>query len=400
MQEFYARKYSLPASEYPVTHDQIACLEEKHAGAPVEPISAGEVTEALNGVKTSTASGLVSVCYSAIKAYHSHDTAGKLVAFYNDVLQGHIPIPRDWLMGKICCLIPKFRRPSRVQDMRPISHTPCLGKLFSKILIRRLRGTLPPYKAGQHANRPGTQALEAVASAQATMRLYKQATGEQALVCKLDISQAFDTLSHQALWRFIKDVPPMSQGTSILLQLGSTSWSQELARGLLQGTSFSADIFSRVLDHFLAPLLQTWKVAEHETFRRFQLPHALLFADDLLLFATSTVEMQNKLRSLQQTLAMLGLRLNLAKCSVLNSEEGTTPAVWAQGSATPLQGTDHLTYLGVPLCYRSSTLGQLGVSLAKTSSAFSGPRRLFDHPDTPVQEKLQLFQAYITSKWA
>ena len=97
---------------------------------------------------------------------------------------------------------------------------------------------------------------------------------------------------------------------------------------------------------------------------------------------------------------MLGLRLNLAKCSVLNSEEGTTPAVWAQGSATPLQGTDHLTYLGFPLCYRSSTLGQLGVSLAKTSSAFSGPRRLFDHPDTPVQEKLQLFQAYITSKWA
>ena len=33
------------------------------------------------------------------------------------------------------------------------------------------------------------------------------------------------------------------------------------------------------------------------------------------------------------------------------------------------------------------------------SSAFFGLRRLFDHPDTPVKEKLLLFQSYITSKW-
>ena len=66
----------------------------------------------------------------------------------------------------------------------------------------------------------------------------------------------------------------------------------------------------------------------------------------------------------------------------------------------PLTGADHLTYLGVPLCYHSSTLGQLGISLARMSSSFFALRRLFDHPDTPVKEKLSLFQTYITSKWA
>ena len=172
---------------------------------------------------------------------------------------------------------------------------------------------------------------------------------------------------------------------------------QPLSRGLLQGTSFSADVFSRVLDFFLKGLLQEWRRSEHEAFRRFALPHALLFADDILLFAASTSEMQCKLRSLQQTLEAIGLRLNFAKCSILNGEDGCTPGVWGRGVAGPLSGTDHLTYLAVPLCYHSSTLGQLGVSLAKTSSAFFALRRLMDHPDTPVKEKLALalFQSYV-----
>ena len=38
---------------------------------------------------------------------------------------------------------------------------------------------------------------------------------------------------------------------SVRLQLGSKTWRQGLQRGLLQGTS---DLFSRVLDHFVAVL--------------------------------------------------------------------------------------------------------------------------------------------------
>ena len=162
------------------------------------------------------------------------------------------------------------------------------------------------------------------------------------LVCKLDISQAFDTLSHQALWRFLKETPAspeswalwrMNRNASVLLQLGSESWAQPLSRGLLQGTSFSADVFSRVLDLFLKGLLQEWRRGEHFAFRQFRLPHALLFADDILLFATSTREMQTKLRALQSTLEAIGLRLNFAKCSILNGEDGSTP-VWGAISGT------------------------------------------------------------------
>ena len=307
VRDFYARKYALPPTDRAVSTEQDQALRTKHADCPIRPITDEEIRVALEGVKPSTATGLDTVCYTAIKAYHGSDTSGKLASFFNSILKEDQPVPQDWLTGKVC-LLPKVPLPSRVQDLRPISLTPCSGKIFSKILVKRLREIFPPYGAGQHANRPGTQVLEAVA-AQSTMKLYRKATGQQTLVCKLDISQAFDTLSHQALWRFFLETPSckealalwnMCQHTRVLLQLGSKAWEQQLGRGVLQGTSFSADIFSRVLDFFLKELFQGWRRNEHAVFQHYRLPHALLFADDILLFATATDEMQYKLRGLHK----------------------------------------------------------------------------------------------------
>ena len=96
----------------------------------------------------------------------------------------------------------KCHRPCKPQDLRPTSLTPCLGKLFSRILVTRLAKHFRPYKADQHACRKGTQSLGAVTCAQAYMKLSKGATGRGIHMMKLDISQAFDTLSHHVIVRF------------------------------------------------------------------------------------------------------------------------------------------------------------------------------------------------------
>ena len=93
------------------------------------------------------------------------------------------------------------------------------------------------------------------------MKLFKGATGKGIHRLRLDISQAFDTLSHRALFRFLLETDSCAEAgvlwdlccnTSVDLQLGTTAWSQKLGRGILQGTSFSADVFSRILDFFLS----------------------------------------------------------------------------------------------------------------------------------------------------
>ena len=183
------------------------------------------------------------------------------------------------------------------------------------------------------------------------------------------------------LWEFCNN-------TSVDLQLGTHAWSQKLGRGLLQGTSFSADVFSRVLDFFLSPLLNTWKQTAHKTFSRFDLPHLLLFADDILVLGSSAAELQAKLHDLQHCRSVIGLHINFAKCSVLHNEDGGCPGVWPYKWCSPLQGCNDLVYLGVPLSHKQTPLGQLGVSLARVSSSFFALRKLFDHPSTPVVTKL------------
>ena len=166
----------------------------------------------------------------------------------------------------------------------------------------------------------------------------------------------------------------LTQQTKVSLQLGADHWGQELQRGLLQGTAFSADRFARVIDHFLQGLLPKWDASCSKAFRQFELPHCLLFADVLLILASSTVELQQKLRDLQETLKAIGLHINTHKCSVLKQPDGATPAVWPRGAAMPLQGESELMYLGVPLAHKTTPLGQMGASLAKVSAAFFGLR--------------------------
>ena len=408
MKSFYQRKYTLPDSDRRVSVAQLQALQDKHASATVAPVTQEEVGIALSKVRPQTASGNDAVTWEALRTYHASDRSHKLAGYFTNILSGEQSVPKSWREGKICFL-PKKSRPDKPQDLRPISLTPCLCKLFSKILLARLQGCFPPYGAGQHACRKGCQSIEAVACAQGAMKIYKGATGQDLLMMKLDLAQAFDTLSHQAVWRFLLQTRAsrealllweLTQQTKVSLQLGADHWGQDLQRGLLQGTAFSADLFARVIDHFLQGLLPQWDASCSEIFRRFELPHCLLFADDLLIMASSTVELQRKLRDLQDTLKAIGLLINTRKCSVLKQPDGNTPAVWPRGAATPLQGESELMYLGVPLAHKTTPLGQMGASLAKVSASFFGLRKLFDHPDTPVSEKLDLFRSYITSKWA
>ena len=258
MKSFYKNKYSLAAEDYEITGPQTEALFTKHVTeAPrPEPTTPEEVGLALCKVKRNTASGCDSVCYDAIRTFFAADKKGKLVYFFNQILLGEVAVPQSWKVGKIC-FVPKVKRPwpCKPNDLRPISLTPCLAKIFTRILVLRLQDKFPEYGAGQHACRKGTQVLEAVACAQSALRIFKRAERRNIHVLKLDIRQAFDTLSHQAIWRYLMSTSSsteswllwnMCRDTSVGLQLGSQAWSQKLERGVLQGTALTDRALWRV----------------------------------------------------------------------------------------------------------------------------------------------------------
>ena len=90
---------------------------------------------------------------------------------------------------------------------------------------------------------------------------------------------------------FLQD---LISNSSIRIGMSNTSWNQMLNRGVMQGSTYSAEIFARVLDWHLHSLVLEWA----QTFASNWFPdlHLVLYANDILLLACTESELQAKLQ--------------------------------------------------------------------------------------------------------
>ncbi|OLQ14689.1 hypothetical protein AK812_SmicGene1123 [Symbiodinium microadriaticum] len=209
---------------------------------------------------------------------------------------------------------------------------------------------------------------------------------------------AFDSLSHAAVVNFLascKACPEASllwdlcSSNQLHMSLGTAEWKVRVSQGILQGSAYSADLFARTLDYHLRGLQDKWTQDYPAWGDNLSLPHFLLYADDIMLFAMSPREMQRKLHELADTLATIGLFVNPKKCSVLNINH-TTPGIWPRGACRPLEGKDRLMFLGVPLAHTNSPDLVLAHPLRKLTNSFFAMKKILDKPATPRRTKEDL----------
>ncbi|CAE7686334.1 pfp [Symbiodinium microadriaticum] len=151
-------------------------------------------------------------------------------------------------------------------------------------------------------------------------------------------------------------------------------------RGLMQGTAYSADVFSRVIDHFLGPLHERFcEQFSSDQMKLAAIPHFIIYADDIILFADSPASLQSKLQHVIDVLATLGLQVNPDElCDVETS----------------------LVFLGVPLSHSPSPQLTISHLLRKTNHAYYGFKRIMDCGQAPLSVRLLIFETFITAKWA
>ena len=238
------------------------------------------------------------------------------------------------------------------------------------------------------------------------MALTRRAHNSHIHMAKLDIRAAFDSLAHSAIVQYLRQCRAGIEVTrlwelvtnnKLTMSLGDRVWDIPVQQGVMQGSSYSADLFGRVIDWHLRGLPARWTEQMPWWGQKIDLPHFLLYADDLLLFASSPSELQHKFRDIVSCLGSIGLAVNIKKCKVLNVD-GATPAVFPLGSCVPLEGQDRLLFLGLPIAQTNAPEMMLSHSLRKMSSAYHAMRHLLNQPQTPHRVKALLFQSYITSK--
>ena len=232
-------------------------------------ISQAEVSSALALCKTGKSCGEDGISYELLTLISKSDLAQHLVDLFNSVLFDTTVIPQQWLVSRLT-FIPKIPSPSLPSHLRPIVLSSTPGKLFTKILMTRLREFLPPPAANQLACIPGSQTLDGSACLQHIIHL-SQEYRLPLIAIKLDVSSAFDHLSHDAIASYLALAGGRLESlvllkiivlSRVVLGLSGHSWQQKLFRGLLQGSSYSAEIFGRTLDYFLGFLHTRWSVSE------------------------------------------------------------------------------------------------------------------------------------------
>ncbi|RLJ22762.1 hypothetical protein DJ031_00280 [bacterium endosymbiont of Escarpia laminata] len=220
-------------------------------------------------------------------------------------------------------LIPKVEVPSGPGQYRPIAISAFVARVFHRLLAGRMSGLLE-FQSRQRAFIKGDGIADNVFLLRCILRDRCKELKPLSLAF-LDVSKAFDTVSHSSLLLavkrmgvpgpFISYLHSLYSETSTSLHVdGQFSSPLEQNRGVKQGDPLSPLLFNCVIDWALASLETEMGVVVGKDGPR--LNH-LAFADDIVLIAESKIGIQHLCWQVQRALGHCGLALNADKSRTL-----------------------------------------------------------------------------------
>ncbi|CAE7828197.1 unnamed protein product [Symbiodinium sp. CCMP2592] len=402
---FYQKKYT-PMEPSP---SGLPMAMFHHRAGPImdpTPFSLQEIQDVAFQCKHNKSTGADGVSYEALQMLLQSDLSHHILDMFNSVLRGLCPPPASWLTSHVCFL-PKTSTPSAPSDLRPIVLSSTTAKVFTKALMLRLRPCLPRMQAFQVGGLPKRQTLDAACAVQHAIRLAEE-YGKPLVIVKLDVAAAFDSLSHEAVATLLATAQGSREaelllqivcGSQVELGLQGTSWIQALRQGILQGSSYSAELFARCIDYFLTPTNSKWQDTEDSWLKDPSGRKLFLtpFADDLVLLATSRAQAQRLLADSEATLQAIGLRFNPKKCKYLQTPG--FPEEPLHLSAGEVQYESTFLFLGILMGFQLTCLMILQARMTKVSNAFWAYYSILRRTEVGLTKRLRVFDCFITARW-
>ena len=306
-----------------------------------------------------------------------------ILACVNGILTGEAPPPRSWLGGLICFLLKK----DAVLDIpgyRPVCLLDTVYKVLSAIVTDRLYRLAERYGL-QDPSQEGFRRLHSTQrQVQSLHWAIQEAAARKELLfcCYLDFANAFNSVDHAALWRWLKElnVPDID----LLQSLYSGAYYQAdlpygrsaevvLSRGQKQGDKSSPLLFGLVFNALLLALKASG--VGHRTISGLRSP-ARGFADDLVIVTSAAADLSRLLQVVADFCAWSGMRIKREKSVVtgfdfrLGTDLPTAGILYEGAPLTDLAAEEAFAYLGV----RASLVGMQRRRLAgKRRGLLSAP---------------------------
>ena len=258
-------------------------------------------------------------------------------------------------------LIPKCKLSTSPNQYRPITLASMVSRLFHRLLASRISRVIklgPRQKA--FAKRDGI--CENLYLLNSIIKKHKQECKSLKL-CFLDVSKAFDSVSHHAIsalarrvntpTKILKYINNLYNNNIINIKIDQKKSNPiRICRGVKQGDPLSPILFNSVMDYCVDCLVEEDAI----NIGLANVSH-LAFADDIVVFSDTTEGLQRQVNLLSARFKQCGLSVNPSKCKTLNIVVNQKRGVWACESRPflniglenigALQVLDTYKYLGI-----------------------------------------------------
>lgn len=250
------------------------------------------------------------------------------------------------------------------ENYRPISLVNTIVKLFTIILFSRIakwaesNGKLPEWQAGFRSKRSTTDHIF-VLNCIVQMQLRKK--GGKLYGLFVDLKRAFDSVSHDLLWKKLSN---LGMSSKIIKIIASLYINANMAVKTPEGLSENCKINQGLLQgETLSPILFALFIADIEQFligrgvRGVSLNHLveailLAFADDMVFLSDSYIQLKSIVKHLQDYFTLNELDLNVQKTNIVLFQKGghghkkkLSPVLY---KGKEIEFVKSYVYLGVP----------------------------------------------------
>ncbi|CAE7866414.1 unnamed protein product [Symbiodinium sp. KB8] len=360
------------------TEDQVPVHWDQE-GCDGIPFQVEELREVVNKGRNGRAVGLDLTSYELVKELCKDTTSeGSLLAWMESIRMG-APVPDEW-RTTIITLLPKKPKPESPSDLRPISLSSAVSKVY------------------------GRQTSDYMFAIMRTFSLETEWRFGLSWL-KLDISKAYDSIHRWKILEYLRsNLPPNMwrefESWKQLLEPGKaqvrTPWGLAYisqTRGIRQGSVESPFIFAVAMEC----ALHKAQTAEEWPRTLGGAPDmalsSLLYMDDSILWDTSRESLERKFSILSRELKQWGLKVNPKKTVYYRSPHALSlPQIRLDGIV--VQSSDALEVMGVRLAVPFKPAAVMDTGMAKARKKYFASREVLECRG-PLKKRLQVFRTAV-----
>ena len=332
-----------------------------------------------------------------------------LLILFNSILHSII-YPTQWKLD-ILSPLHKAGDKSDPNNYRGISVSSCLGKLFNKILQKRLETFCNKnllISDVQGSGKSGSRTADHLLIVRFLIDKYVKIQGKRLFTCFVDLKKAFDMVPRNKLFytllkeysiggNFLKMLQEIYKNNKIFIKTGDGLLQPiTTSIGVKQGCVFSPLLFNLFINKISSIFDQTCSPVKINNVEM----NCLLWADDLLLFSETETGLQNSINKMQTFYESLDLPINIKKTKVLifNKQGIKLDKLYNfTFNGQKLEITDEYQYLGLKLRPSGSMQAAVQELNDKASRAWFGISHvIYKNKRMAVDKVFGLFDSLVT----